>query len=124
MQNIYTENLTDFGLREIGILKDTLEAWLNYGLPEGFEYDGVKPAMNRNSGHVFLVNAEYQVAMLNGNSLEIFHNLPYGGAEGFLCDLLEEYLPEHLHSDDIEYILQAVELANVQLPLLWSEQME
>ncbi|OOQ62189.1 hypothetical protein [Mucilaginibacter pedocola] len=65
MNNFYTKNLSDFGDREIAMLYDTLAAWEQQGLPNGFENSGVKPAMNLSSGYVFLVNDEYQVAMLN-----------------------------------------------------------
>jgi hypothetical protein len=121
MQDYYTENLADFGFREIRMLRDTLTAWLENGLPEGFWHEGVKPAMNRNSGYVFLTNDDYQVAMLSEDSLQIFHSLPYGGAEGFLSDLIEENNPDDLHADDVEYILNAAETAGIELPLPWSE---
>ena len=100
--NPYTENLSDFGFREITMLRDLLDAWVKRGLPEDFDKEGVKPAMNTQSGFVFLVNAEYQVAMLNGDNLESFYTTPYEGHEGFLSDLLEEY-PD-MHADDQEYV--------------------
>ena len=59
----YTEDLSKFGMREIGLLRDLLDAWLNNGLPEDFLDEGVKPASNMNSGYVFLTNDEYQVCM-------------------------------------------------------------
>jgi hypothetical protein len=59
--------------------------------------------------------------MLNENKLDLFHSLPYGGAEGFLSDLIEENQPENLHSDDVEYILDAAEIAGVKLSLAWHE---
>ena len=113
--NYYTENLADFGIREIGELNEILTAWIENGLPNGFENSSVRPAFNKNSGYVFLVNDEYQVAMLNDNKLEIFHSLPYCGEEGFLADLIAENERDCLHSDDIEYILHAAELAQIKL---------
>lgn len=52
---VYTENLADFGSRERSMAAELLAA----RLPDGFPDDGVKLAMNRNSGFVFLVNADY-----------------------------------------------------------------
>jgi hypothetical protein len=89
------------------MLRDIFDAWLKNGLPEGFEQDNVRPAMNMNSGYVFLVNDDYQVAMMNGDELEIYHTLPYSGLEGFISELLDENNLDDLHNDDIEYIRYA-----------------
>ena len=86
----YTENLADFGMREIEELRDILTAWLESGLPDDFYDEGVKPAFNRNSGYVFLTNDEYQVCMEVDGKLESFYTSPYYGTEGFYEDLLEE----------------------------------
>ena len=112
---VYTEDLADFGSRERTMAAELLAA----GLPDGFSDDGVKLAMNRNSGYVFLVNADYQCAMMNGDRIEIFHSTPYDGREGFLTDLLEEYTPDDLNSDDVEYLRQAADAENVELPEAW-----
>ena len=101
--NYYTENFSDFGYRERDLLIQILNAWHNNGLPEDFGTDNVRPAFNRNSGYVFLVNDDCQVCMESDGKLEIWHTLPYGGEEGFLSELLE-LDPETLHADDIEYI--------------------
>lgn len=101
----YTEDLADFGQRERFLLAELLNAWNANGLPEGFDCGQVRPAFNANSGNVFLVNAEYQTAMMNGDTLDLWHFLPYGGEEGFLCDLIE-LDPETLNAEDIEYIQQ------------------
>jgi hypothetical protein len=105
MNDAYTENLADFGYRERVELEKILHAWNEFGLPDEFYGQDVKPAFNRNSGYVFLVNSEYQTAMLNGDKLELWHFLPYSGEEGFLSDLLELNLDE-LHPDDLEYLNQ------------------
>jgi hypothetical protein len=112
---VYTENLADFGSRERRMAAELLAA----PLPDGFSDDGVKIAMNRNSGYVFLVNEDYQCAMMNGDTLEIFHSTPYDGHEGFLSDLLDEYKPDDLHADDAEYLRQAAEAESVELPEAW-----
>lgn len=101
----YTEDLGKFGHRERELLVALLDEWNKNGLPDGFEYDNVRPAFNMNSGNVFLVNDSYQVAMLNEDTLEIWHSLPYSGEEGFLSDLLD-LDPEMLCLEDIEYIQQ------------------
>lgn len=119
MNNYYTESLADFGIREIEQLNEILTTWIKNGLPDGFEYSGVKPAMNKNSGNVFLVNDEYQVAMLNGDELEIFHSLPYSGDEGFLADIIADNEPDSLNSDDLEYILQAAKSSDFELSEAW-----
>lgn len=111
MQEAYTENLADFGARERAEAAKLLAS----PLPEGFNDDGVKLAFNRNSGYVFLVNSDYQCAMLNGDSLELFHSTPYDGHEGFLTDLLAEYSPDDLNADDVEYLLNAADVEGVNL---------
>ena len=119
MDDYYTEDLSDFGYREIQMLNEILTAWIENRLPQGFEYSGVKPAMNKSNGNVFLVNKDYQVAMINGAELEIFHSLPYSGAEGFLSDLIAENEPDGLNSDDVEYIIHAAELSDFELSEAW-----
>ena len=104
MDHGYTENLAEFGYREIKELRDILDAWVNHGLPDNFYGDGVKPAFNKNSGYVFLVNSDYDVVMLTSEGkLERWYMLPYSGEEGFLDDLLE-LDQESMHADDIEYL--------------------
>jgi len=87
-----TTDLTKFGRREREMAGELLRAWNEDGLPEGFEDDGVEIMMNLNSGHVFLTNSEYQVAMMNGTALEMFYTDPDTGEEGFLEDLSPEAL--------------------------------
>jgi hypothetical protein len=121
MTNYYTENLSEFGARELGELHEILTAWLEKGLPNNFCEAEVRPAMNKASGYVFLVNEDYQVAMLNGDSLEIYHTLPYSGIEGFLCDIIDENNPEDMNSDDLEYIFNEAETANILLQKKWQK---
>ena len=85
-QDVTTSNLADFGSRERKMLVELLLAWENQGLPDGFYQDEVTPMMNRNSGCLFLTNSDYQVAMMNGDKLEIWHNCPNCGHEGFAED--------------------------------------
>jgi hypothetical protein len=118
--DIYTEDLADFGSREREMAAELLAA----RLPEGFTDEGVKLAFNRNSGYVFLVNSEYQCAMMNGEELQIFHTTPYHSHEGFIGDLLEEYTPADLNSEDADYIREAAKREGVELPEAWAESEE
>ena len=113
----YTENLAEFGYRERAIAGEML----SLPLPDNFGTAGVRVAFNKNSGYVFLVNDDYQCAMLNGDELAIFHTTPHHGHEGFLCDLLDEYSPDDLHADDAEYLRQAAEAEGVELPEAWKD---
>jgi len=85
-QEITTTDLADFGFRELHEAGNLLKAYASNGL-EGFTHDEVRVMMNRNSGNVFLVNSDYQVAMMNGNDLELFYSCPECGHEGFLEDM-------------------------------------
>ena len=108
MNNGYTENLADFGYRELYMVKDILTAWLDgNGLPDDFEDEGVRFAFNANSGNVFLVNDENQVAMEADGQLYSWYWLGYHGYEGFLEDLLNLYDNGDIESEDWE------ELANI-----------
>ena len=92
IQDNTTNNLSDFGARERNILIDLLQAWRDQGLPDDF-FDGhVNPMLNINSGHVFLSNDDYQVAMLNGDKLESRYSCPNCGHEGFfdICKLTDD----------------------------------
>ena len=105
MNNVYTENLSDIisNSRERALTIELLQAWGEQGLPNDFYEGGVKVAMNRNSGYVFLVNDEYQCAMMNGDKLEYFYTSPYDGHEGFLDELLD-MVDDSWHEDDIEWL--------------------
>ena len=108
VRNGYTEDLSDFGMREIEELRDILDAWIKYGLPDDFWDDKVKPAFNTNSGNVFLTNSEYQVAMRADGKLESWYFTPYDGYEGFYEDLVDE-ADDSWNSEDIEYLRDIAE---------------
>ena len=61
----YTENLAEFGSRERAIAGELL----SLPLPDNFGTTGVRVVFNKNSGFVFLVNDDYQCAMMNGASV-------------------------------------------------------
>ncbi len=116
MSDFYTEDFAEFGIREIKLLNVLLAAWIEQGLPDDFYNDGVKPALNKQSGYVFLTNSEYQVAMMNGERLESHYSLPHSGDEGFLSELIEEFLLDDLHHVDKKFILDLAETAEMDLP--------
>lgn len=119
MSDVYTEDLADFGSRERKMLAEILVK----DLPSNWYDKGTKPAMNKNSGYVFLVNADCQCAMINPetDALEIFHSTPYNGHEGFIRDLLAEYDPDDLNNEDERYVRENAEIEGVQLPIAWKD---
>lgn len=92
MESITTTDLSKFGYRERTIAERLLRAWREQGLPKPF-YDGggVTIMMNTYSGSVFLTNRDFQVAMMNGDKLELFYSCPICGHEGFLEEMGHEY---------------------------------
>ena len=110
MINGYTEDLAEFGHRELNEAGQLLGAIKN-GLPSDFDDDGIKVAFNANSGFVFLTNSEYQVAMVDDKGkLYSFYTTPHDGYEGCLEELLEEY--DNMHPDDQEYVDDIKERGN------------
>ena len=108
MQNVYTENMTEImacSIERKEVLK-IMQAWDEHGLPNDFGGDNVRFAYNRNSGCVFLVNDEYECAMMNGDVLEMFYTSPYDGHEGFIDELLQSYNDglDSWHNEDIEWL--------------------
>lgn len=104
-----TTNLSDFGYRELDMLKDLISAMIEQGLPDNFSDDEVAPMMNQNSGNVFLTNSDYQVAMLNGTDLEMFYTLSYHGTEGFASDLYVEFCHGNINDEDLEQLADILE---------------
>lgn len=103
-----TTDLKDFGYRELKLLELTLEAMRKQGLPKDFNDDEVVPMMNQNSGHVFLTNSDYQVAMLNGDKLESFYSCPECGHEGFKETMGKEH--GHGYADECAEYLKSINL--------------
>jgi len=94
MTDYYTEDFADIVscARERLMLIDIMRAWGDSGLPEDFSDRKVRPAFNRNSGHVFLVNEDHDVCMLRDGKLESFYISPSAGTGGFFDDLVDEYV--------------------------------
>lgn len=90
MKDITTTDLSKFGYREIKLAAHLLNSWMEQGLPEDFENEGVTVMFNTHSGNVFLTNSEFQVAMMNGDKLESFYTDFETGEEGFKDELSEE----------------------------------
>lgn len=65
-----------------------LQAWQAKGLPDDFLMDGVELMANNMTGYVFLTNSDYQVAMMNGDSLESWYSCSYCDEEGFKEDCI------------------------------------
>lgn len=103
--NTYTEDLSQFGTRELEEAKNLLVAMFDNGLPSDFYNDGVKIGFNKNSGYVFLTNSDYQVAIYEeterGKYLASFYTSPYNGIEGTFEDLLDEF--QDMHPEDQEW---------------------
>jgi len=86
MKDIVTSDLSEFGYREFKLMSELLNSYIEYGLPRGFDNQGLTIMFNRNSGYVFFTNEDYQICMLNGDKLEIWHNCANCGREGFRED--------------------------------------
>ena len=89
MQN--TRDLSDFGAverDEAGLLLTTLNS--SKDDTRFFGYGSVAVEFNPMSGYVFLVDEDYNVAMMNGDRLEDFITCPNCGGEGLLSDFRED----------------------------------
>jgi hypothetical protein len=102
-----TTDLSKFGNREKEMAAELLGCMSN--LPKDFYNDEVTVMFNTYSGNVFLTNSEFQVAMMNGDTLESFYSCPICGHEGFLDEMehgeddieCQEYLKEiKAHAED------------------------
>ncbi len=76
-----TQDLSKFGLRELAIAAQLLKAYTE-NVPE-FLHDGVKIEFNPNSGEVFLVDYDYNVAMIRDGELKQWFSCSNCGKEGF-----------------------------------------
>ena len=83
IKNMNTQDLSKLGYREIDQLGTMLKVYANNPNDCGLE-DGVKWEYNPNSDNLFLVDEDYNVAMLNNNDeLEQWHSCGECGNEGF-----------------------------------------
>ena len=99
MNETTTTDLAKFGNREKGMAAELLTALADGKLPEDFNDDEVTVMMNMNSGNVFLTNSDFQVAMMNGDTLESFYSCPDCGHEGFFEEMHPDHHVENQHGD-------------------------
>lgn len=83
-----TQDFSKFGLIELDEAEKLLKEYANN--PNVLDGNGIKVEFNPNSGNVFLVDEDYNVAMMNGDTLEQFYTCPQCGFEGFLEDMNHE----------------------------------
>jgi len=125
MEEIVTSDLGRFGARERAIAVELLQAWNRDGLPADFEGPSegweVRPMFNTHSGYVFLDNGEgCQTAVMEDGKLVSFYCLGYGGIEGTLAELKEEFARdgENWHSEDVE---RFNDIENFWIQNFWQE---
>jgi hypothetical protein len=82
-----TRDLVSFGYRELSLAGELLSALKKDKDKTRFLSNGVAIEFNPNSGNVFLVDEDCNVAMMNGENLEDFFSCPICGHEGFLEDM-------------------------------------
>ena len=100
-----TTDLADFGMREHETTRDLLHAWIEFGLPDDFEHDEVRVALNMGSGIVFLTNAEFQVAVLRDGYLVSWYSSPFSGHEGTAADLAAE-VDDTWNGEDVRWLAE------------------
>jgi len=86
-----TQDLSLFGnieREEAALLLTTLNS--SNDLTKYFGSSGVAVEFNPMSGMVFLVDEDYNAAVMNGHSLEDFHICPNCGAESVSSDFKED----------------------------------
>ena len=117
-----TTDFSDFGWKERKMAAKLLNASCEQGFPYDFDDSNVQIMMNKYSGNIFFVNDDYQVAMMNGDTLESFYYTPYEGREGFADELIEEFEnnPESWNREDVEYLHDIGALTDEQ----WEEYLD
>ena len=99
-----TQNLADFGHRERAMAGELLSVLGTVRDLTRYLSDGVAVEFNPYSGNVFLVDEDYNVAMMNGHDLEDFHTCPNCGNEGFASEFRSEFDDDccQEYADDLE----------------------
>jgi len=94
--------LEKLGRRERHMMIEILKEW---DLPDEFYDDQVRFEFNPYSGYLFLINAAYQVCMINPatGKLEMFYSTPNSGHEGFVDDLFDE-IDKHWDTEDVVFV--------------------
>jgi len=94
-----TQDLSKLGYREINQLADLLKAYAQNPILN----DGVKWEFNPMGDNLFLVDEDYNVAMMNGDDLELWHYCGYCGHEGFAEEFKHEPRNEDC-TDKMEHV--------------------
>lgn len=90
-----TQNYDDFGHREREIAQELLSAYGTHKDKTKLLSSGIKVEFNPYSANVFLVDEDYNVAMMNGNDeLEDFISCPNCGHEEMASDFISKYSDE------------------------------
>ena len=82
-----TADLAKFGYHEKIKAAELLTALRDQGLPRTFHEEDITMMLDQSSGRVFLLNSEYEIAMVQDGKLEQFYNTPCDGV-GFIEKLL------------------------------------
>lgn len=109
MKEIDMFNLANFGAREIEIAANLLRSYARAGqhrdgkqynaLPESWCDDGVKLAVNPNSGFVFLSNEESQALVDTDDGVAMWYFTPYYGVEGTLEEVADVFIGDVTDAD-------------------------
>lgn len=89
--NIVTVDLSDFGFRELKAAARLLTLLAEDGLPSNMTSTGLALNFNMNSGYVFLMNSEYEVAIEVDGKLVEYLTCGNCGEEGTANDLDFDY---------------------------------
>lgn len=87
IQNIH--DFSQFGFRELKMAAELLNAYVEgkWASRKDRLDGGLKIEFNPNSGNVFLVDDEFNVAMMNGYALENWFSCGVCGTEGFRSEV-------------------------------------
>jgi hypothetical protein len=101
--------LNEMGYREQDIAREILNAYLDGNVSDNFRKFwndcNTDIDFNSSSGYVFLINEDYQTALMNDDVLDIFLYTPYKGLEGFPDELRDMMFDGYVsHFDDIEFL--------------------
>ena len=117
-----TQNLSEFGFKELSEAGELLQAYGNNqnGITHEL-FDNISLNFNTMSSCVFLADDNCNVAMMNGNDIELWYSCPYCGHEGFLEDMIHD--PDD--ADCIDYMLEiGIDKENINLEGYEDEYME
>ena len=105
-----TNNLSEFGRREIAMASELLNELTNRNTTELFDkyftHESTNLFFNKRSGYVFLSDENYNVGMINPDNgmLDLYITTAYTGTEGFINELMSEF--DDLHLEDQKQLLE------------------